>query len=49
MIATVQRGILHKKENTYIDHTTAKKRKELDMAYNNARLIAKPESNWLSQ
>jgi hypothetical protein len=34
-----------KKENCYQGHTCL----TLDMAYNNARLIAKPESNWLSQ
>lgn len=33
-----------KKENSYQGHTCL----TLDMAYNNARLIAKPESNWLS-
>lgn len=32
-----------KKENCYQGHTCL----TLDMAYNNARLIAKPESNWL--
>ena len=32
-----------KKENSYQGHTCL----TLDMAYNNARLIAKPESNWL--
>ena len=31
--------------NFYQGHTCL----TLDMAYNNARLIAKPESNWLSQ
>lgn len=34
-----------KKETCYQGHTCL----TLDMAYNNARLIAKPESNWLSQ
>lgn len=34
-----------KKNNCYQGHTCL----TLDMAYNNARLIAKPESNWLSQ
>ena len=34
-----------KKDNSYQGHTCI----TLDMAYNNARLIAKPESNWLSQ
>ena len=34
-----------KKNNSYQGHTCL----TLDMAYNNARLIAKPESNWLSQ
>ena len=34
-----------KKDNFYQGHTCI----TLDMAYNNARLIAKPESNWLSQ
>lgn len=34
-----------KKINCYQGHTCL----TLDMAYNNARLIAKPESNWLSQ
>lgn len=34
-----------KKKNCYQGHTCL----TLDMAYNNARLIAKPESNWLSQ
>lgn len=34
-----------KKENCYQGHTCL----TLDMAYNNARLIAKPESNWLAQ
>ena len=34
-----------KKDNCYQGHTCL----TLDMAYNNARLIAKPESNWLSQ
>lgn len=33
-----------KKDNSYQGHTCL----TLDMAYNNARLIAKPESNWLS-
>lgn len=33
-----------KKDNYYQGHTCL----TLDMAYNNARLIAKPESNWLS-
>ena len=33
-----------KKNNYYQGHTCI----TLDMAYNNARLIAKPESNWLS-
>lgn len=33
-----------KKDNCYQGHTCL----TLDMAYNNARLIAKPESNWLS-
>lgn len=33
-----------KKENSYQGHTCL----TLDMAYNNARLIANPESNWLS-
>ena len=33
-----------KKNNSYQGHTCL----TLDMAYNNARLIAKPESNWLS-
>ena len=33
-----------KKNNCYQGHTCL----TLDMAYNNARLIAKPESNWLS-
>ena len=33
-----------KKENCYQGHTCL----TLDMAYNNARLIAKPESNWLN-
>lgn len=32
-----------KKENSYQGHTCL----TLDMAYNNARLIARPESNWL--
>lgn len=34
-----------KKDNCYQGHTCL----TLDMAYNNARLIAKPEINWLSQ
>lgn len=34
-----------KKDTCYQGHTCL----TLDMAYNNARLIAKPESNWLSQ
>lgn len=34
-----------KLETCYQGHTCL----TLDMAYNNARLIAKPESNWLSQ
>lgn len=34
-----------KKDSCYQGHTCL----TLDMAYNNARLIAKPESNWLSQ
>lgn len=34
-----------KKNSCYQGHTCL----TLDMAYNNARLIAKPESNWLSQ
>ena len=34
-----------KKNTCYQGHTCL----TLDMAYNNARLIAKPESNWLSQ
>lgn len=34
-----------KKDDCYQGHTCL----TLDMAYNNARLIAKPESNWLSQ
>ena len=34
-----------KKINCYQGHTCL----TLDMAYNNARLIAKPEYNWLSQ
>ena len=34
-----------KKNGCYQGHTCL----TLDMAYNNARLIAKPESNWLSQ
>ena len=34
-----------KKNNCYQGHTCL----TLDMAYNNARLIAKPEYNWLSQ
>ena len=34
-----------KKETCYQGHTCL----TLDMAYNNARLIAKPENNWLSQ
>lgn len=33
-----------KKDNSYQGHTCL----TLDMAYNNARLIAKPESTWLS-
>ena len=33
-----------KKDNCYQGHTCL----TLDMAYNNARLIAKPESNWLA-
>lgn len=34
-----------KKDTCYQGHTCL----TLDMAYNNARLVAKPESNWLSQ
>ena len=34
-----------KKNGCYQGHTCL----TLDMAYNNVRLIAKPESNWLSQ
>lgn len=34
-----------KKNGYYQGHTCL----TLDMAYNNARLIAKPENNWLSQ
>lgn len=37
--------VVTKVENVYRGHTCL----TLDMAYNNARLIAKPESNWLSQ
>lgn len=33
-----------KKDNCYQGHTCL----TLDMAYNNARLIAKPENNWLT-
>ena len=33
-----------KKDDSYQGHTCI----TLDMAYNNTRLIAKPESNWLS-
>lgn len=36
--------VVTKTNNTYRGHTCL----TLDMAYNNARLIAKPESNWLS-
>jgi hypothetical protein len=35
--------VLTKKDGYYQGHTCL----TLDMAYNNARLIAKPESNWL--
>lgn len=37
--------VVTKTDNCYRGHTCL----TLDMAYNNARLIAKPESNWLSQ
>lgn len=37
--------VVTKMDNCYRGHTCL----TLDMAYNNARLIAKPESNWLSQ
>lgn len=37
--------VVTKTGNVYRGHTCL----TLDMAYNNARLIAKPESNWLSQ
>ena len=37
--------VVTKKGNVYQGHTCL----TLDMAYNNARLIAKPEDNWLSR
>lgn len=37
--------VVTKTDNVYRGHTCL----TLDMAYNNARFIAKPESNWLSQ